>query len=442
MINALKKWHDLLGRYRALYVLSALELTVFVLWSLFTGEGETYCIDTETYYSAYNVIISGKIDSCRTPLYPLLIGIPASLFGYAPSVFIVYVFQSLVFLCSIKWIGVTLEHISYSRRVAYWFTAIYALYPGVLSFCGIILTESLSVSFVSAVIYLASEAYYRNSYKKAALSGIMCLVLWLQRPALMPVTVVMIAFWICILLMKKEKRKTATYGICATLVSVAGLGIYSMMFYKEYQRVAITSVSSWNNYSTLREMGVIDIEGIENAALRHAVDSAINRPSTSEYVTLTEEGEKIQKSTTVKDFGKFVDDQLRLHPAELISHLYKNRLRYVFLPATCVFTGVAVPPPVVSITNLLYINNSTVMLLYLIAICVLISGNIKQRRISYFIWLIFALFAANCFTVVVGAPSAYHRLMSPNYPVLIAILCWLVDRLAYLAFKDKLNGKV
>ena len=92
MKTTIKRLYDSLGRFRALYMLSALELAIMISWSVYTGEGVTYCIDTETYYEAYEVLAAGRLDVFRLPLYPLIIGGAKSIFGYKVSIAVVYIY--------------------------------------------------------------------------------------------------------------------------------------------------------------------------------------------------------------------------------------------------------------------------------------------------------------------------------------------------------------
>ena len=48
-----------------------------------------------------------------------------------------------------------------------------------------------------------------------------------------------------------------------------------MMFYKELNHVGITSVTTLNNYLTIREAQAIDVAEIESPQLKDAVDSIL-----------------------------------------------------------------------------------------------------------------------------------------------------------------------
>lgn len=427
MKQLIKKYYDSLGRYRALYLLSALELIVIVAWSVHSGMGLRNA-DSGTYYVAYDAIVAGYFPIARTPLYPILIGFLRSLFGHNISLVIVYIFQSIVFICSIKWMGRTLQRISNNPRLNYWFTSIYALYPGILTFCGYIMTESLSVSLMSALVYFATEAYYNNSYKKAALSGIVCLILWLLRPALIYLTAIMLVFWCCILLSKRKKMlKTALYGLSLTLISGAALSIYAMMFYKEFHKFGITSISTLNNYLTIRESRAIDVAEIESPQLKVTVDSMLQTNELSRVIAYRECGQ-LTKQFGLAEVDKFVNDQIKRHPKKILLFLLVNR-REILLNDNCISSGVGLPTQVYLPLTLFSIKNGTAFLIFLIALLFLMYSDIKKKRVSYFLWLLLILFIANYFTIWIAAPDDFTRLSASNYPVLIAISCWVFGQL-------------
>lgn len=434
-MNYIKVLYNSLGRYRVLYLLSALELTVIISFSLYRSIIGN--IDTYSYYAAYDVLVSGKIDSLRTPLYPFFIGSLKSIFGYTVSKALVFILQSLIFLFSINWLGKTLDNIISNKRVSYWFTAFYALYPGMLSTCCDEMTESLSISLISALIYLVSQAFFHNSFKKVVLSGFICLMLWLLRPSFIPITFIMLVFWGSIWIIKRKKKKmreTALLGFCATLISLTGMIFYAMAFSKEYHKTGVSSVSTWNNYVTIREAGVIDTQLIESPELKAAVDSILKCNEYAPFIEI----QTLQNEFGLGESDRFVNNQIIKHPTGILSFLYHYRLE-MLLNSNCVFTGryETLPHSIASITRLFKISNASVFLIFIIAFCILIYNDIKARKISYFTWLLFSIFFESYLTFFLGAPSEFTRLSAPNYPILITLSCWLFDQLVIIATSHK-----
>lgn len=435
MISNLKKVYASLGRFKALYLISAIELLLIVGWSIYSGEGMTN-LDTPSYYKAFDVLMSGKLDAYRTPLFPLLVGLFRAIFGMRISIVMVYVFQSYLFLLSIGWFGKMLENIIPNKKIVYWFTAIYGLYPGGLSFCGSMMTESITVSLISALLYLVSEAYYNNSRKKAALSGIICMFLWMQRPSLMAVPVLLTVMWGCLLFKKQGNRRVAIWGFSASIFSLIALSLYSMAYKIEYQRSGVSAISTWNNYMLVRNAHVYDPYVIDSSDMSTDVDSIMKISGIDCEIgdSLWHELVFLEDKYGIVGFDNFVNSQLKANPQKIFKFLCLDRLDSL-IDANCVSAGVVLPPPLRLIMRIMNISNGTAFMIFLMGLTLLMSLDIKRKNISYFTWLIFAMFAANYFTIWIGAPGDFPRLLAQNYPVLIAVSCWTMNRLMRVAYR-------
>ncbi len=435
MKDYIKKLYISLGQFRLLYLLSVLELAIIVGWSVYSGEGMNVEHDTMSYYYSYeHELTMGMIGKSRTPLFPLIIGLAKDIFGMTVSVAMVYIFQSIVFLFSINWLGTTLCNITSHKKIAYWFTSIYALYPGVLTYCAVMMTESLSISLVAAALYYASEAYYHASYKKAAVSGFVCMLLWMQRPSLVIVPLLLVVMWMLLIMFeRKSKLKIALWGLASTLISLGGLWIYSIVYNSTYNKSGISAVPTWNNYMFIREAKIIDTAAIKSPQIKEVVDSFIRVNGVDgPGMVWWSEVEYLYTHFELSDFDDFVTCQMKNNPKGLSQLLYHNRMEYL-LDAYCVNYGYGIPPGINSFMRFLRINNGTAFLIFLAGLVILIYGDVENRRFRYFIWMLFVLFAADYLMVWVGAPGEYTRLLAQNYPVLIAVSCWLLDQLTKYA---------
>lgn len=416
-----------------IYLLSALELIVIVVWSVCSGAG-LWHPDSYSYYDAFDVLATGRPDACRTPLYPMIVGILRTVFGMRISLALVYIFQSVLFLLSIGWVGKMLEDISQNQKIAFWFTAIYGLYPGALAFCGRIMTESITVSLISALLYLVAEAYYRRSAKKAILSGAVCVLLLMLRPSLMSIPVILSVMWLCILFRKGDMRKIAIRGFSASMVSFVALGLYSIAFKMEYQIPGVSGISVWNNYVLVRQAHVYDPSAIESAEMRADVDSLIKIDGVNceNMQTLWLEREFLENKYGMVEFDKFVGGQIKANPLKICKFICIGRLDKL-IDSNCVDTGDDLPAPLRVVMRIVNISNGTALLIFLVGLTLLTASDIRRKKVSYYLWLIFVMFAANYFTVWVGAPNEYKRLLAQNYPVLIAVSCWVLSQLARLS---------
>lgn len=423
------------GRFRVLYLIAIIEILLSISWSVYTGEGEKVFIDTPFYYDSYNTIISGRPDIARTPIYPLVIGLPRSLFGATVSVVMVYLFQGILFVCSIRWIGGVLENITSHKVISYWFTAVYALYPGIVSMCGIMMTESMTVSLVSAVLYLTSEAYYKKSGKMALFSGFTSILLWLLRPSLIVVPIALALMWLSMAVFEgRSSRKVVLCGVSAAIISLACAASYAAIFNHYYHKVTLSQIPTMNNYMTLRQAKAIDTDRIEHSQLKASLDSVLKAEGDDSVICGQWWNDAYYISTEygMMEFDKFVSDQMKAHTGELLTYIYRERIEGL-LNSNCVYTGGAIPGVLKSLTRLVRVNNGTAFLIYVIAIAILLYTDIRSKHISYFMWMLSALFAANYLIVLIGAPNDFTRLLAQNYPVLIAISCRELDGLISLA---------
>ncbi len=142
-----------------------------------------------------------------------------------------------------------------------------------------------------------------------------------------------------------------------------------------------------------------------------------------------------ERNYEIAEFTDFVNNQIRKHPKELWSFLINQRLDDI-INSDCVYTGDSNLTYISSITQLLRVNNATALLIYVLGLALFISYVIRQRKINLLLSL---FFMANYVTIWIGAPSDYARLLAQNYPVLIAISCWVLDRLCGIASSKDYN---
>lgn len=428
MSSVIKRIYISLGHFRALYVLAALELLVYLVWSMYTGLGVHGHPDIKSYYKAYDMLISGQLDMHRTPFYPLLIGSLQVAVGDLWSKVIIYIIQIILFLFSIKWVGSVIGRITTNQKIAYWFTAIYALYPGILSYCVSITTESLAVSLISATLYCTCGAYFDRSRRKAAISGILCIVLVMHRPSLIVVPVALSIFWGALLLFKRRIFKvTALYGLASLFLSFSGVGIYAFAYKQTYHITSISSISTINHYVSLRIAGLIDADIMEPSLIKTDVDSIVRVFGKSPgYLPWAETGH-FENIYGPAEFHRFVVAQIKASPKEILKYLFRWRLTNM-MDDKCISAGFTLPP-IADVIAMMAPNNYTAITIFLIGFLILLRNDISRRKISYFKWLLMMWFIANYLEIWIGAPDDFSRLLAQNYVLLLSVTSWVFDRL-------------
>lgn len=200
-----------------------------------------------------------------------------------------------------------------------------------------------------------------------------------------------------------------------------------MMFYKEFHKFGVTSVTTLNNYLTIRESQAIDVAEIESPQIKVTVDSMLQTNELSLAKAYREYGQ-LTEQFGLAEIDKFVNDQIKRHPKKILLFLLVDRRR-TMLNDSCMPSGAGLPTQVYLPLTLFSVKNGTAFLIFLIALLFLMYSDIKKRRVSYSLWLLLTLFIANYFTIWIAAPDDFTRLSTPNYPVLISISCWVSGQL-------------
>ena len=146
-------------------VIYAVSILTAILWILVFGPMEYN--DTPGYLAAYtNSLSHWKIDSFRTPLYPLFLGGTRDLFGTKAFPWVVILLQYIFFLLSIKYIYKSARFFlpnSFSLAI----TVFYAIYPTFGPWSNVLLTESLELSFSVFLMYSCLRLIHENDWGQA-----------------------------------------------------------------------------------------------------------------------------------------------------------------------------------------------------------------------------------------------------------------------------------
>lgn len=401
--------------YRILYIISAVEMMFFLfLMTLFGKEAS----DTVTYFSAWETLLSGMPDPLRTPVYPIIIGAARGLLGATAGAAAVCVAQCALFLCSISWFSRLAEALTGNATVAFWATAVYAVYPGPLTINCVLLTESLALSGVTGLLWLTYKAYTDGSVRSACGAGVVLIFLVLLRPALIFLSFIFSCFWLAAVFIRKKSRRAAVVSICWSVAAVASLGGYCLTMNHYYGIMTPSYVSGTNNYFTARYADVIADVETDSPALRQVVDSivAIRPIHGTEEETWTEV-ESIVAAATPADIVAFTSDAIKTHPAETAKSLLTERLPK-FANDDAVY-GAPLLVPLRAVTKLFGVNIGGALALMLLFVVILARTDRRAHTLSLVKWLMAVLFLATAATSFLGAQGEWQRLMLPAYPALL-----------------------
>lgn len=257
---------------------------ISVIWAFsfsYRETGHFYSVapDTATYYSASEMIMNGQIDSFRTPLYPLTIGLMTLIFKNVTVAYTaIVVLQWLIYAVALYFFGKVLGYFKVKEKVRFC-TLLFMMVPLFAKYNQFILTESLSQSFLIFLIWLYIKCYEKPSLKNQSYVWGMVLLMIALRPSwifLIPVIIIFVA--LCLRARKCVKCRVVLPGI---LLSMAVVGIiigYVAEINYKYHFKSISIVTTINNFSFMREIKTLPRGDFGNDELVAAVDSCYQVP--------------------------------------------------------------------------------------------------------------------------------------------------------------------
>ncbi len=394
--------------YMLIYVIALLEM-VFFVWQISVHGNET--ADSFSYYRAFRTILSGQPDAERTPLYPLFVGCVKALFG-SGGLYVIATLQSLLYLCSISWFRKLAEGFLDNPRLAFFLTAVYALSPGILQFNCMVMTDVPSLAGMTALLWLTFEAYNRRELRPAIGSGVVMILLMATRPVFLFLPFLFGLFWL-LSVFKHTVRRVARVGLGMCCVAFALAGWYGYEINRLYGMKSATLISSYNNYCTVREAGVIKLEEIRNPKVAALMDSILTlRPEAGTLEDTWSERKALETKLEPSEFDGWIRDEMKLHHRRLLQYLRNERLSKV-LPWPGLFVGCYAYPHLYYVLKLFSITFSTAFFIVAAFCLVVFLGDIRRRGISCYRWLLAGLYICMASVTIAGAENDWDRLMLP-----------------------------
>lgn len=405
------------NRYKRLYCLSAIELLLLGILQFTAGDPPS---DSVTYFAAWDKIIHGLPDSLRTPVYPLFVGGLRALFGTLGGLIAIMTIQSALFICSIGWLRSLLSRLVDNQRIVFCLTCVYALYPGPLTLCGVVLTEAIALAGMTGLLLLSLRAYETGSRRDITFAGITMLGMVFLRPALIYLPPCFALLWIVVLCVNRNARRIATCGLAGCVISIAALAAYSVEIHRLYGFNGPSSVSAINNYHTARGAGVLIAKEIDDPKLRAAIDSVVAVNPNPDGEAIWGEIPAITAVCSTNRLAEQTTSSIKAHPVEVAKYIIVERLD-MLCESDCVYGGNIVPA-IRALTKPVSPNTGAAILMLLICASILLRHDRRIQRFSLFPWFLCGLFITAYATVLIGAPGEWPRLLIPNYPVLLSII--------------------
>ena len=295
-----------LKNYLPFFWLLLILLFIGIFRLLYYNAFESFTLfpDSETYLFYSGDLFHGVIDDGRTPVYPYFIRF---LQYFSPnSKTIIVNFQIFISLFSVFIFYKILNLLFSNKYFICVATTFYGIFLPIVFYDKIILTESLSISFVVLFIYIILLFIKYSSYLLSLLISFGVLFLIMLRPSFLYMVPIFILFWLARLILIKHDKKKSFIGLICTCSIIIILFFYSKMNEEQNNFFGITSISNVNLFYNL----------LKNKLYEKGNDSEITNKIVSFY-----------KTNNMKDSLKIADEINNTYPPDRVSAFISNNIR-------------------------------------------------------------------------------------------------------------------
>ena len=378
--------------------------------------------DTPSYLSAWENWSQGKVDTFRTPLYPMFLGAIKSIAGKAWG-WVAILIQYAIFVLSVKYFH-KMANMMLKDRTALIVTVFYAIYPTFNSWGNLLLTDSLGLSMSVFFIYASLKVIMNGSIRHTYIATLMLVLLLALRPASVSMLIPAALSFFPILFIK-EKRMAGILGLAGIAVCSVCLLVYCGKVKEKTGIFTPSTVSVANDLTIARMYGYLLPEAIEDAHL-----SEVLRHNYEKYGLELQEGPvfygaigNLMDEFSVAEMKKAVNNSIRLNPALWLKALVKRFYLASLTPATRSYTS-----DLFRVHPLFPINIGIVILL-LTAYSIIIVIQLFRRRFP--VAAVFLAATSLCIigVSIVGAQFEYSRLILPAMPCILIVIAQLLENL-------------
>jgi len=386
--------------------------------------------DTPTYFDAGRRLMTGELDSFRTPVYPLLCYFAEWLSRTHCNTIIVSV-QIMAFYASVFFMYRLCNELISHRSIAFSVSLIYALLPSVMSFAMCILTDSLSTSLLVVYCYTCIKSYKTTKKAYPLYNFLLLLTLLFLRPIFVFLLPLSLALW-AYGLFRQRRNVAMAMNLAFVVLTTAVLLSYCKAYERRYGYLAVSVVSDINQYVILRITDLQDPSVIGNEQLREDVVAYMNteweavHPIESFYyeaqIIRDEHGEKALhdyvKANLSKHFVAYGIANIKRVLSEsgqsILTMYYKQDKNEEILEC---------------VKRVMMLCSITFFHLYVLLLALILSFaymGFKRRTLPILTFFLWSVVAANVFIAVFGAQGEFSRLILPSLPILLVVLgVWL-----------------
>ncbi|MDR1100861.1 MAG: glycosyltransferase family 39 protein [Clostridiales bacterium] len=404
--------------------------------------------DTATYSTQFSGdIFHGIIDPIRTPLYPLFIKIFS--FGgesYGSGFIWVMVWQNIISLISVWFMWKLLKRVTNSKRARAIGTLFYGASPMLIQANKYILTESLSISLSTILIYLLVRHIQKPRCRTAAVISVYAFLLIMLRPSFLTIFAVILAFWMLKLIIDRADWRASLTGLAAGGLCVALLFTYVQANSAQNDCNSLTYVEICANQT----MNLMNARLVENPYYPEITEYIKAIPSYldgSYYMAAWEPLEYFPAS----QIEAYVKSTIALHKTDYIKYIVGN-LGKALLEPTAHFLPLDVSgtitedmfEPYIPLLTFVFLSSFIPMgvtaFIALINMLVIIIKRIRKGPLDWIGLGLSVCVISHIITIAIGSPEDHARLFLPIVPFAIALYalvftqdwCKKILRKAYL----------
>lgn len=370
-----------------------------------------WCGDTPSYYSAAEQLAAGGIDIYRTPLYPSLLLAMMRLFGSgAEWATVVMQFLGL-------WVSAILLYrmlqLIWSKRTgsqaAFWVTLLYGVGNPTASMCLVICTEPLATALTVGCAYAMTMLWKRGFTlrRTAMLCGCLTAAVAL-RPAMMYMIIAVgifgaVALW-------KRRRTTAAGAGCSVLATTVLLLAYCAVMHRQTGLFTPSLVGTVNRYADMAYTNP-DLDSVTTRYPAVLADVKATGYNNDETMNIWTSAMYIERHGTqavsgfISDVETTCSSRIRAEKACRLAAQYDLR------------------PTMVKNSLMTYMSASLLTVPFSIVIMVIalwpFFAMIRNRGIRIIPTLLYITVLGNLTAVIIGAPDATPRLLSPSSSLLL-----------------------
>lgn len=242
---------------KRIIILYIIAVPILFLFGVLPGH---YDYDTQYYMKAADVFFMGNIDCLRTPIYPLFLKF-CSIFGNGNLLSSVIIIQSVVYLISIYFFYQLSLYILGPGIMVFLVTLCYVTVP-VPAWCGLLMTESLSISGSVVLTYLIVRRLHNRSVVADVSICLISLFLLFLRPTFLVFTAILPVIWLFCMINKKGGQ----YGLplFLSLVPIVCFCFYCGRYANTYGKFTSTISYECNTIFNLKRSGLWDPDCLYN----------------------------------------------------------------------------------------------------------------------------------------------------------------------------------